>query len=242
MYKKSPLVIIVIPTYNERENLPILIKELAELGLDRWQVLVVDDNSPDGTGELAEKLSRQYPLTVIHGQAKAGIGIAYRNGFAAALAKKPDIIIQMDADLSHSPRVIPQMIKRLKRYDLVIGSRYIPGGGIKNWQWSRRAISKYANLFVRLLLRSKVHDLTTGFKAFSRFALERLPLERLSSVGYNFQIEVTVACERLGLAIGEIPIIFTERKKGKSKFALKIILESALRVFLLFFKDVFKGR
>lgn len=238
----SPLVIIVIPTYNERDNLPVLIKELAELELAHWQALIVDDNSPDGTGPAAEELSQKYPLTVVHQESKMGIGRAYQNGFATALAKKPDIIVQMDADLSHNPRVITQMIEQLQNYDLVIGSRYVLGGSISNWQWSRRVISKFANLFVRWLLRSKIHDLTGGFKAFSRFALERLPLKQLSSVGYNFQIEVNIVCERLGLAIKEVPIIFTERKIGQSKFNIRIILESAWRVFLLFFKDVFKIR
>ena len=235
-----PSVIIVIPTYNERENLPELIKQLARLKLANWQALIIDDNSPDGTGALAEEFSQQYPLTVIHRQSKMGLGTAYRVGFTAALARKPDIIVQMDADLSHEPKVIPQMIEQLKYYDIVIGSRYVPGGGISNWSWSRRAISKYANLFVRWLLRSKVHDLTAGFKAFSRSALQRIPMERMSSVGYNFQVEVTVTSERLGLSIAEVPIIFTERRKGKSKFDIKIIMESALRVFLLALRDVFK--
>jgi len=238
--KKSPFIIIVIPTYNERENLPILIKQLAQLGLEKWQALIVDDNSPDGTGAIAEELSQQYPLEAIHRQSKTGIGTAYRVGFRAALGKKSDIIVQMDADLSHDPRVIPQMIKQIQHYDIVIGSRYIPGGGISNWEWSRRLISKFANLFVRWLLRSKIHDLTGGFKAFSRAALKQVSLEQLSSVGYNFQIEVNILCERLGLTIKEIPIIFTERKVGQSKFNIKIILESARRVFLLAFRDVFK--
>lgn len=235
-------IIIVIPTYNESKNLPKLVRQLANLNLDNWQVLIVDDNSPDGTGLIADKLSKEYPLSVIHRSKKKGLGDAYRFGFQKALAEKPDIIIQMDADLSHQPKVILKMINKLKNNDLVIGSRYIYGGRTKNWSKFRKFISRFANLVSRLLLRSKIHDLTSGYKGFSYSALKELPFEQTSSVGYNFQVEMNIISERKGYRICEVPIIFIERKIGQSKFDLKIILESAWRVFKLAFNDFFKSK
>ena len=239
MSKKNKIItqfiVIVIPTYNERENLPKLVKQLSELNFNNWQVLIIDDNSPDETGAIAEKLSKQYPLSVIHRSSKTGLGDAYRAGFKKALAMNPDIIIQMDADLSHNPKVILKMIDKLNNNDLVIGSRYVFGGGSENWSWFRKLVSQFANIITRLLLRSKIHDLTSGYKAFTYSALNGLPFEQTSSVGYNFQVEMNIMCERKNYRICEIPIIFIERKIGQSKFDIKIIIESALRVFFIGF-------
>lgn len=238
MYSQSSSIIIVVPTYNERESLPKLVKQISELGLGDWRVLVVDDNSPDGTGRAAEELSKQYPLSVVHRQSKTGLGGAYREGFKKALEMKPDIIIQMDADLSHDPKMILKMVNQLNNYDLVVGSRYIPGGGSRNWARSRKAISRFANMITQTLLRSGIRDLTSGYKGFTYSALKNLAFERTSSAGYNFQIEMSLMCERKGYRICEVPIIFIERKVGQSKFNVKIIMESAWRVFLLAFRNV----
>ena len=238
----TQFIVIVIPTYNEKESLPKLVKQLSELDFNNWQVLIIDDNSPDGTGAIAEELSKQYPLSVIHRSSKTGLGNAYRAGFKKALTMKPDIIIQMDADLSHNPRVILKMIDKLNNHDLVIGSRYVSGGGSENWSRFRKLISQFANVITRLLLSSKIHDLTSGYKAFTYSALKGLSFEQTSSVGYNFQVEMNIMCERQGYRICEIPIIFIERKVGQSKFDIKIIIESALRVFLLAFNVIFKSK
>jgi len=231
-------IVIVIPTYNEKDNLPILLEKIAALQLPDWQAIVVDDNSPDGTGQLAEALKSRYPLGVIHRPRKQGLGSAYRQALTEALDRQPDYVVQMDADLSHDPADIPMLLALARDYDLVIGSRYIPGGATKNWSGFRRRISRSANFLVRLILSSKIHDLTSGFKVFRDEVLDKLNLDQTSSRGYNFQIEVSVMVERLGYRIKEMPIIFTERRSGHSKFSLRIVLECAWRVFLLAFRHV----
>lgn len=226
-------VTIVIPTYNERENLGRLIPQIAALNLPDARILIVDDNSPDGTGRVAAELAKQYPVRVLTRPSKQGLGTAYLAGFRAALAERPDAIVQMDADLSHDPATIPALLEKLETCDLVLGSRYVPGGRIENWHWLRRAISRAGNTYARTLLGLPYRDITGGYKCFRRSALERLDLSRVSSLGYNFQIETTYRAHRLGLNICEVSITFTERTVGKSKFNLRIIIESFWRVLLL---------
>lgn len=232
--------IIVIPTYNEKDNLPVLLGKIAALNLPGWQAMVVDDNSPDGTGKLAESLKSQYPLSVIHRPRKEGLGSAYRQALAEAVTRPVDYIIQMDADLSHDPADILRFLEAIKEKDLVIGSRYVSGGGTKNWSRSRRLISQTANFIVRRILKSKIHDLTSGFKIFRKEILANLDLSRASSRGYNFQIEVSIMVERLGYQVSELPIIFIERRSGQSKFSGRIVLECAWQVVLLALSHVQK--
>ena len=228
---------IIIPTYNERENISVLLPQIFNLGVDNLNVLVVDDNSPDGTGSLVQDLKRNYSnLDILHRQQKAGLGRAYIAGFKEALFGGADYIFEMDADLSHNPKYIPHFLAMIKECDLVLGSRYIKGGGVSNWNFSRRLVSRFGNIYARLILSLPYHDLTGGFKCYRRKVLERIGLDDLSSVGYNFQIETTYQAYKKGFRIKEVPIVFTERAEGKSKFSLKIILESFWKVLLLRFK------
>lgn len=232
-------VVFVIPTYNEKSSLPVLIKEIGDLSFSDWQVVIVDDNSPDGTGKLADELAKSYPIKVLHRHQKSGLGTAYRVGFAEALKYQPEYIVQMDADLSHETKYIKPLLAAVECYDLVIGSRYIKGGGTANWSLFRKFISSFANTVARILLRSKTKDMTSGFRAFKFYTLKQIYDHQTSSLGYNFQIEVTNMCERAGLRIKEVPITFVERAEGKSKFDFKIIWESAWRIIFLSVKNVF---
>lgn len=225
---------VVVPTYNESENLPGLVAELFGLGIERTEILVVDDNSPDGTGEIADQLAAQSEgrVHVIHRPGKMGLGTAYKVGFKYALEHGADYIVQMDSDFSHSPSYIPRMLDAVKQCDVVIGSRYIPGGGVDaNWSISRRFLSWWGSTYSRLVLGLRVHDATGGFKCFRREALAGLDLDRIQSQGYAFQIEMTYACQKKGYCITEVPIIFPDRVKGKSKMSANIALEAALRVW-----------
>ena len=225
--------VVIVPTYNERENLPILVERIFSLGIPDLRMMVVDDNSPDGSGEIAEELSKKYPLTVIHRKEKAGIGTAYVQAFKEVLSAKPSYIIQMDADLSHDPAVIPELLKLAETHDVALGSRYVPGGKIVNWDPARKFVSRMGNIYARSLLGLPYRDLTSGYKCFRREALEAVDLASLSSTGYNFQIETTYKAHQKGFRIAEVPISFTERKVGVSKFNLGIILESFWKVLLL---------
>ena len=228
---------IIIPTYNEKANIVELLDQIFSLRVEGLNVLVVDDNSPDGTGQKVEKLKQNNPrLDIIHRQQKAGLGTAYVAGFKEVLRRGADYIFEMDADLSHNPRYIPDFLKAIKDYDLVLGSRYIKGGGVSNWSFSRHLISRLGNIYARLILGLSIKDLTGGFKCYQRPVLESISLADLSSVGYNFQIEATYQAYKKGFKVKEIPIIFTERTEGKSKFDVKIILESFWKVWLLRFK------
>ena len=231
-------VIVVIPTYNEKESLSILVEKIFSLRGPDLKIIVVDDNSPDGTGELAENLAKKYPIEAIHREKKMGLGTAYVEAFKKILSKMPeaDYVIQMDADFSHDPVVIPRMFEKMGNCDLVLGSRYVIGGGVENWDFFRRLISRLGNFYARLVLGLPYKDLTGGFKCFRRNVLENLNLGSLSSVGYNFQIETTYRAYQKGYRVCEIPIIFTERKAGVSKFNFGIILESFWRVILLKFR------
>ncbi len=231
-------VFVVIPTYNESKNLPILVDRIFTLRIPELECVVVDDNSPDGTGDVADELAQRYPLRVLHRNGKQGLGTAYIHAFKEVLANAPldSLVIQMDADLSHEALAIPQLLSAALRYDVVLGSRYIEGGGIKEWNFLRRLISRFGNVYARIVLGLPYHDLTGGFKCFRKEALAGLDLDSFSSLGYNFQIETTYRCHKRGYRIGEIPIVFTERTTGSSKFNLSIIVESFLRVVLIRFR------
>ena len=227
--------VIVIPTYNEKENLEALIKGIFAQNLPGLSIVVVDDNSPDGTGELADSLSRYHSLKVIHRPRKEGIGRAYAEAFRKILAmpENPQFILQMDADLSHDPKELKNFLKAAQNYDVILGSRYVSGGKILNWDFFRRTISRFGNFYARTVLGLPYLDLTSGYKCFHRQVLEAMDFDSLNSVGYNFQIETTYRAHKNGFEIIEIPICFTERKSGVSKFNFGIILESFFRVLLL---------
>ena len=228
--------IVVIPTYNEADNLPAITAELLTLNVEDLQVLIVDDNSPDGTGQVAEELAQKcYPgrLHVLHRTGKLGLGTAYITGFRWALEHGGDYIIQMDADFSHSPSYIPKMLNEIKDYDVVVGSRYVPGGQLdERWSWWRWFLSWWANsIWTRGILGVKTYDATAGFKCWRRNALERIGLERINSNGYVFQVEMAFVSEKLGFRILETPIYFEDRRIGRSKMSVPVKVEAALRVF-----------
>lgn len=225
---------VLLPTYNESENLKEMIPTVFSF-LPKCQILVIDDNSPDGTGKLADQLSLKYPnqLFVLHRQKKEGLGKAYLAGFQEALKLNSDHIIQMDTDFSHPPTLLPEIDEALKKYDFVLGSRYISGGGTENWEWHRRLLSKAGNLYARLLLSSPIHDLTGGLKGFNRKVIEYLLQCPLDSSGYSFQIETTSYAIAAGYSYLEIPFIFAERRSGSSKMSKKIILEALKKTFPL---------
>lgn len=228
-------VVVVVPTYNEKDNLPELAEKIFALKIPNLGMVVVDDNSPDGTGKIAEALSKKYLLAAIHRPKKGGIGTAYVRAFKTILPQRPHYIIQMDADLSHDPAVIPDLLRSAKTYDVVLGSRYVSGGAIINWDPLRKWVSRIGNAYARAILGVPYRDLTGGYKCFRREVLEAIDLDSLSSVGYNFQIETTYKAHKKGFRIAEVPILFTERKVGTSKFNLGIILESFWKVLLLRF-------
>jgi len=226
--------LIILPTYNESENLEPITEAIRAVG--PFHILVVDDNSPDGTGAIADRLAAQYPGRVfaLHRAAKEGLGKAYLAGFAWGLARGYDLLFEMDADFSHDPRHLPQFVNRIHEgADVVLGSRYIPRGGTRNWTPLRRIISRGGSRYAQLVLSLPLHDLTSGFKCFRRTALEAIDLENISSNGYGFQIEVTYRCFKRGLRIVETPIIFVDRRVGQSKMSRHIILEAMLMVWKL---------
>lgn len=228
--------VIVIPTYNEAENLPRLVSALFALALP-LRVLVVDDNSPDGTGEIADALKAEHPgrLDVLHRARKGGLGPAYLAGFRHALAWGAEAVGEMDADFSHPPERLPVMWRTLQEgYDVVIGSRYAPGGSVdKRWPFWRKALSAFGNFYARTILHLSIRDATGGYRLYRRQALERIPLERVRSTGYVFQVELAYLAHLLGLRVAEVPIYFADRRWGESKMTLRIQLEAALRVWQL---------
>lgn len=229
-------IVVVTPTYNEKETLPRLVETIFGLGIPGLRMIVVDDDSPDGTGEIAERLQRKYPIKVIRRREKSGLGTAYIEAFKLILHTNADYIFEIDADLSHDPRDITRFLEKAKNCDLVLGSRYIPGGKIENWSKQREWISRLGNIYARFILGLPYRDITGGFKCYRRRVLESINLETLSSIGYNFQIETTYRSHQRGFRICEIPITFTERKGGSSKFRFGIIFESFWKVLLLRFK------
>ncbi len=221
--------VVVIPTYNEAENLERLVEMVLAQG--PFDVLVVDDNSPDGTGAIAEALGDRYPgrVVVLHRPAKQGLGTAYRAGFGYALARGYAYVFEMDADFSHDPKALPQLRAALNKADMVLGSRYVRGGATANWPFARRLLSRCGSLYAALVLGLPFHDLTGGFKGFAARVLQSLDLDAIQSNGYAFQIEVTYRAYRSGFRIVEYPITFVDRRLGKSKMRPGIGTE-ALRI------------
>ncbi len=228
-----PDALVVLPTYNEAENLAQVVKAILAAS-ERLEILVVDDNSPDGTGQLADTLAAQETrLHVLHRERKEGLGRAYLAGFRWALAHPYRLILEMDADFSHDPAHLPALLSAAEGADLVLGSRYVAGGGTENWGLLRRLISRGGSLYARLVLGVAVRDLTGGFKCFRRETLERLDLDTVRSEGYSFQIELTYRALNLGMRVVEVPIVFADRRVGKSKMSRHIFAEAAMMVVRL---------
>jgi dolichol-phosphate mannosyltransferase len=235
MATDSPRAIVCLPTYNERENLEAMVVALGEvLDTTRDRVLVIDDGSPDGTGEIADRLASELPwISALHRTEKEGIGPAYVAGFRRALAEGAALVLEMDCDFSHDPADVPRLIAASEDADLVLGSRYVEGGGTENWGLLRRFVSRGGCLYAQVVLGVRVRDLTGGFKCFRRSALEAIDLDALSAHGYAFQIEATYRVLRTGLTVAEIPIRFTERRAGSSKMTGSIVAEAVWKVPLL---------
>ena len=230
-------ILVVVPTYNERENLPLVAAGV--LKHDGYRMLVVDDNSPDGTGAVADQLAREYPgrVEVMHRTGPRGLGRSYVDGLLHALEEgTAEYICQMDADLSHNPDYLPQLVAAAATNDLVIGSRYLNGVSVVNWPLRRLVLSAFANNYIRIVTRMPVQDCTSGFRCWRREALHRIPLHRIVSDGYAFLVEMLYNASRLGLRIGEVPIIFVERRQGQSKLSSDVLLESLLMPWRLLFR------
>ncbi|TMK58362.1 MAG: polyprenol monophosphomannose synthase [Actinobacteria bacterium] len=225
---------LVLPTYNEAENVEPLVDAARAKLPPGAQVLIVDDSSPDGTGEIADRLAAQHEnVAVLHRPRKEGLGPAYIAGFRAALAGGAGLVLEMDADFSHDPAYLPRLLEAAKRADVVLGSRYVAGGGVSDWGPLRRAVSRAGSTYARLVLGVDVRDLTGGFKCFRREVLEAIDLDQISTRGYAFQVEVTYRAIRLGFKVVEVPIVFRERRVGSSKMDLKIVAEAVWRLPLL---------
>ena len=225
--------LIVVPTYNERDSLPLLIPALRET-VPEAHILVVDDSSPDGTGALADEMAAgDSAVQVLHRTAKDGLGRAYIAGFTWGLEHGYQRLIQMDADLSHDPRYLPAMLEASRTHDMVLGSRYVPGGGTLNWGWGRRMLSRGGSLYARTILGLPIRDLTGGFKCWQRHVLEDIGLATVHSNGYSFQIEMTYRALLRGHSITEIPIVFADRVEGHSKMSKRIVFEAMGMVWKL---------
>ena len=218
--------LIIIPTYNECENLPALLEAIFSY-TPQTDILIVDDNSPDGTGELADRIALiDNRVYAIHRAGKLGLGTAYVAGFKYAIAHNYDVAFEMDADFSHDPQYLPNFLAAIEHADLVIGSRYIPGGATPNWSIIRRLISGGGNIFARLVLGMSIHDCTAGYRCYRREVLESIDLESVESQGYGFQVELAYRVMKQGFRIVETPIVFMDRRVGKSKMSRKIVLEA----------------
>jgi dolichol-phosphate mannosyltransferase len=223
-------VLVVVPTYNERDNLAPIISRL-RTAVPSVDVLVVDDGSPDGTGELADKLAADDDqVHVLHRTEKAGLGAAYIAGFRWGMARDYQVLVEMDADGSHAPEDLPRLLDALTDADLVIGSRYVPGGRVVNWPRSREVLSRGGNIYSKLALGVRINDITAGYRAYRRRVLEKLELDDVASHGYCFQVDLTWRTVRAGFTIVEVPITFTEREIGTSKMSGNIVREALLRV------------
>lgn len=227
-------VLVIIPTFNERDNLPILVDAVFAV-MDRAHILVVDDASPDGTGAVANEIAARDPrVQVIHRKGKLGLGTAYIEGFKFALRKDYEIIVEMDADMSHDPRYLPALIGAIDEgADVAVGSRNIPQGGVEGWGLGRQLLSKGGSLYSRAILGVDVRDLTTGYKAFTRRALEVIGVDDIRSNGYSFQIETTYRALCWGLLVVEVPIVFVDRRVGRSKMSRRVFLEAVGMVWKL---------
>jgi len=227
------LTVVVVPTYNEAENIQPLVKSILDLP-HHLQVVIVDDHSPDGTGQLADDLARTYPtVQVIHRPGKLGLGTAHIAGIKRALMLGAERVLTMDADFSHQPHYIPQLIELTRSVEIAIGCRYIDGGGTLYWGLARRSLSRGANTFARLMLGLQVHDCTGAFRCFRREVLEALDLDSIFSEGYSFLIEMIYRCEQQGFRIGEVPIIFADRRQGQSKISRQEIFKAMYTVLRL---------
>ena len=230
----APAAWVCVPTYNERENLEALVRRLLAVfdeSAINGHVLVIDDSSPDGTGRIADRLAAESDrVQVLHRSRKSGIGPAYRDGFRHALAHGADLVLEMDCDFSHDPAAVPLLVYAARDADVVLGSRYVPGGRVEDWGLVRRAISRGGSLYAKAVLGIPVNDLTGGFKCFRREVIEAVPLDQVSSAGYVFQIEMTYRAVLLGFRVVEVPITFTDRTQGASKMSRGIVLEAATHV------------
>ena len=224
---------VIIPTFNEAENLPKISRALLALPLPELSILVVDDNSPDGTGDIAEQISRETAgrVQVLHRSGKLGLGSAYIQGFGVALSHGAEAVLQMDADFSHPVEKVPELVQNLANTDIVIGSRYVPGGSLdERWPFWRKSLSAFGNYYARTILGMRVRDCTGGFRLWRREVLLGMPLERVKSNGYVFQVDMAYLATLLGYTFKEIPIYFADRRWGTSKMSLRIQLEAAYRV------------
>lgn len=226
-------ILVIIPTYNEKENIEKLTGQIFGLNAD-MDVLVIDDNSPDGTGRIIDDLKSRNPkLNVIHREKKLGLGTAYITGFAWALARDYEYIFSMDADFSHNPDYLPGFVDKLSEYNLIIGSRYVKGGGVLNWPLHRKLISKIGNFYAKTILGYPVNDSTSGFMGFRRQVLEKMELDKIKSEGYGFLIEMKYRAHKYGFKTFEYPIVFADRTLGKSKISKNIIFEAFFLVWKL---------
>ncbi len=223
-----PRAIVVVPTYNERENLPVLVEGLMKH--EQVRVLVVDDQSPDGTGDVAEGLARAFPgrVDVLHRTTRRGFGRSCVDGMTRAVGEPVDVICQMDADLSHDPADLPALLAASADADVVIGSRYVPGGRIVNWPLRRRILSRFANAYIRLVTRITPRDCTSGYRCWRREALGAVPFDHIFSDGYSFLIEMLFRAQLRGVRVAEVPITFVERRQGESKLSFAVLVESVV--------------
>lgn len=232
--------VVVIPTYNERDNIEQLTSQVLsqDPGIN---VLIVDDNSPDGTGELSDRMAAENDrVSVLHRRGKLGLGSAYREGFQRALEMGADYVVEMDADFSHDPAILPRFFEKMTECDLVIGSRYLNGVSVVNWPLRRLMLSYFASVYTRLITGLRISDCTSGFKCFRRQVLEAIDMSRIRSDGYSFQIEMNFRCAEQGFRIGEVPIIFIDRHAGSSKMSRKIVREAVVMVWKLKLGSIFK--
>jgi dolichol-phosphate mannosyltransferase len=237
-----PKVLVLLPTYNERDNLPVITERL--LAYAELRVLIIDDGSPDGTGQLADDIAATSGgrLSVLHRTGKRGLGRSYVDGMRAALATDAELILQMDADLSHDPKYLPELVAAAAGHDVVIGSRYLQGVSVVNWPLRRLILSTFANWYVRTITRIDVRDCTAGFRCWRRAAIALLPLDRIVSDGYSFQVETLYLALEAGCTVSEVPIIFVERRVGSSKISGRVIRESFFTPWRMALRRVFGGR
>ena len=233
---------VIIPTFNERDNLPTLVRAI--LARDGYRVMVVDDNSPDGTGAVADALAREFPerVEVMHRTGPRGLGRSYVEGLQRALTGTADVICQMDADWSHDPQYLPALVEGISDHDVVIGSRYLHGVSVVNWPLRRLILSAFANRYIRAITRLEPRDCTSGYRCWRRETLALVPLAQVVSEGYAFLVEMLYEAHRRGARIGEVPIIFVERREGVSKMSKRVMLESALTPWRLVLRHALRRR
>ncbi len=231
--------LVIIPTYNERDNIQKIAREVLSVS-EHTEVLIVDDNSPDGTGKVADEMAKaSHRVHTLHRAGKLGLGSAYIEGFRYAMSNGYDYVFEMDADFSHDPKEIPNFLDAITKYDVVVGSRYVGGVRILNWPIKRLMLSYGASMYTRMITGLKLIDCTSGFKCFRRDVLEALDLDKIHSDGYSFQIEMSFLCQQKGFSLKEIPIVFADRKEGTSKMNKGIVFEALAVVWILKIKSIF---